>query len=59
MDAFSLGEELLIVDGDKLKQRPWEEVERVQDFLGIPQVVTSQVCGRSYYKHTKALTPRT
>ena len=45
MDAFSLGEELLILDGDNFKQRPWEELELVQDFLGIPRVVTSQVWG--------------
>ncbi len=43
MDAFSLGEELLILDRDNLKQRPMEELELVQDFLGIPRVVTSQV----------------
>ncbi len=45
MDAFSLGDELLILDGDNFKQRPWEELELVQDFLGIPRVVTSQVWG--------------
>ena len=38
MDAFSLGEELLILDGDNLKQRPMEELELVQDFLKYPEL---------------------
>ena len=29
--------QLLVVDGDRFITTPWEEMERVQDFLGIPR----------------------
>ncbi len=28
-----------MVDGDNLRARPWEELDRVQDFLGLPHRV--------------------
>ena len=37
LEHFVLGENLHIVDGDNFIRRPWEELEAVQDFLGVPR----------------------
>ncbi len=37
---FPLGEKLLVVDGENLSAKPWEELEKVQDFLGVPREIT-------------------
>lgn len=42
--------QLLVVDGDRFITTPWEEMERVQDFLGIPRVITKE---SFFYNTTK------
>ena len=37
---FELGRTLHIVDGANLIARPWEEMEKVQDFLKLPREIT-------------------
>ncbi len=40
MSSFALGENLLILDGNNLKENPWEELEQAQDFLGLQRELT-------------------
>ncbi len=39
---FKLGETLEIVDGDNLIEHPWQELERIQDFLGLEREITKE-----------------
>ncbi len=39
---FPLGKKLHIVDGDNLVAKPWEELDRVQDFLKVPKEITKK-----------------
>ena len=34
--------QVLILDGDNLVDRPWEEVRQLEDFLGIPNEMGTQ-----------------
>ncbi len=43
MEHFPLGKRLLIVDGDNLILRPWEEVARVERFLKLPRYGTQNL----------------
>ncbi len=45
MEHFPLGKRLLIVDGDNLALRPWEEATRVEKFLELPRYNTCQTDG--------------
>ena len=38
MDTFP-PRQILVVDGDRLRVSPWEELERVQAFLGVDQLI--------------------
>ncbi len=37
---FPVDERLHVVDGENLVAKPWEELERVQDFLEVPREIT-------------------
>ncbi len=39
---FKVGKNLFIVDGENLKERPWEEVGRVEKELGLPSYTTKE-----------------
>ncbi len=45
---FKLDEELFIIDGENLKKRPWEELERMQRFLQVPIALKEEVCHDLY-----------
>ncbi len=49
LEHFPLGKKLHIVDGDNFVQRPWEEMVKLQDFLGLPREINRS----SYYKRNK------
>ncbi len=46
---FPLGEKLHVVDGDNFIDKPWEEMESLQDFLKIPREIT-----RKSFKKSKS-----
>ncbi len=37
---FKLGETMEIIDGENLIKHPWQELERIQDFLGLEREIT-------------------
>ena len=41
MDTFP-PEQIMVVDGDRLRVSPWVELERVQGFLGVRQVIAER-----------------
>ena len=52
---FKLGDELFIIDRENLKERPWEEINKIQQFLQVPVAMTedvSCVCDRYFRMDT-------
>ena len=47
---FELGKTLYIVDGANFVAKPWEEMEKIQDFLGISREFTRETFVESYHK---------
>ena len=39
---FRLGETFLVVDGNNLVKKPWEEFKKIQDFLNVPRKITKR-----------------
>ena len=52
LDRFSLGKTLLILDGDNFSERPWQEVEKAQEFLGLQVKIREE---SFYYNETRYL----
>ena len=38
LDTF--GSQLLIINGDNLNKKPWEEIQKLQEFLGLEVEIT-------------------
>ncbi len=52
LDRFRLGKTLLILDGDNFSERPWQEVEKAQEFLGLQVKIREE---SFYYNETRYL----
>ncbi len=42
LEHFELGEDLLIIDGENLKREPWEEMRKIQEFVGVPTRIAQE-----------------
>ncbi len=43
LEHFKLGDELFIIDGENLKSRPWEELNKIQQFLQVPIAIKEEL----------------
>ncbi len=42
LEHFELGDDLLIIDGENLKREPWEEMRKIQEFVGVPTRIAQE-----------------
>ncbi len=43
LEHFKLGNELFIIDGENLKESPWEDINKIQQFLQVPVTMKEDV----------------
>lgn len=42
LEIYKLGENLLVLDGEDFLKSPWIAVEKAQDFINIPKLITEE-----------------